>query len=530
VNSDTVFPISGRRVAAQAEGLALLVIVALAAALRLYLLGIRPLWIDEAFSLAVASKPLRDIPAIVRANDVHPIGYYALLAVWVRVFGYGLAAARFPSLLFGLAAVLLNWRIGRLWFSPAVGLGAAALVALNPFQIIAANEIRMYPMLECLALASTWILWEATQHVADRRWWAAYGLSAAAMAYTSYYAFILISAQAAWAWLAQPPHLRGTRLRDAQPSSRRRATANLVLAAGVAALCYLPWAAYLLAAPGTGMLPHLPFVPGYVLGLAADQTFGGYMFGAGNYQDFGIGLPLEYALPLLAPFIVLLGAGTILLGRVNTAAARLVALSWACPLLFVVLASVALRQIAAYPRHLVFLQPFAALLMAGGIVRAWQYAPSRRIVQALAVGLLVAAFGYPAAAQFNLAVQHNRYDLAAGLVESRYESGDAVVYFPAGTELAFQYYFRPPGLQIRVLWTRTQWSRQGFEPAIRRAADVVAASRSGRVWLVYSLPWPRGSLNDLVEALKTKNYRPGPSWDFHDLWVTLVTRASAAVP
>jgi mannosyltransferase len=498
------------------EALVALVIMAVAAALRLYLIGIRPLWIDEAFSLGVAAKPLRDIPALLRVNDVHPIGYYALLAVWVRLFGDGLAAARVPSLLFGLAAALLTWRIGRQWFSPAVGLAGAALVALNPFQITASNEIRMYPMLECLALTSTWILCRAASRPADRRWWVAYGLCAAAMAYASYYAFMLIPAQAAWAWLSQP--------------SRRAAAANLLLAAAVAGLCYAPWAAYVLAAPGSGMLPHLPFVPGYVLGLAADQTFGGYLFGAGNYQELGVGLPPQYGLLLVAPFVALLGAGIVFLGRLNTAPARLVALSWACPLSLVLLATAALRQIAAYPRHLVFLQPFAALLIAGGIVPAWRYAAAAgHGGRALGACLFVAAFGYPAVAQFNLAAQHNRYDLAAGLVESRYQPGDAIVYFPAGTEMAFRYYFRPRGVQIRVLWSRTQWSREGFAPAIRRAADAVSASGSGRVWLVYSLPWPRGSLNDLVQALVAKDYRPGPSWDFHDLWVTLITRGNASI-
>jgi mannosyltransferase len=497
------------------EGLTLAAVMAAAVALRLYFLGARPLWQDEAYSLGVAARPLGDIPSLLRATDVHPLGYYEVLAVWVRWSGTGLAAARFPSLIFGVAAVFLTWRIGRQWFSPAIGLIAAALVALNPFQIIAANEIRMYPMLECLTLGSSWILWRATRRSPEWPWWAAYGLSAAAMAYTSYYAFVLIPAQAVWAWLSRPQH-------------RRAAAKGLMVAAGVAALCYLPWVLYVIAGPGMGMPRRPAFIPGYLLGLAADQTFGGYLFGAGNYQELGVGLPLRYVVPLLVPFVALLGAGVMLLERTEKASARLVVLSWAGSLLLLLLATAVTGQVAAYPRQLVFLQPFAALLIAGGTMLAWRRLPAARIARPLGACLLVAAFGYPAMAQFNPSLQHYQYDRAAEFVETNYAPGDAIVYFPAGTDVPFRYYFRAPGVQIRVLWDRTRWTREGFEPAIRQATAAVAGKGSGRVWLVYSLPWPRGSLSDLVEALAAKNYRPGPSWDFHDLWVTLLTRADTA--
>jgi 4-amino-4-deoxy-L-arabinose transferase-like glycosyltransferase len=452
---------------------------------------------------------------VLRASDVHPLGYYALLAVWIRWFGSGLAAARFPSLVLSLASIVLTWRIGRNVFSPVIGLIAAALLALNPFQIIAANEIRMYTLLEWLALCSTWLLWRAASRPAERRWWAAYGASVAAMAYTSYYAFAIIPAQFVWAWLSQP--------------SRRQASANLLVASGVALLCYLPWIPYLLAVPSTGMPRRLPFGFGYLLGLAADQTYGGYLFRAGNYQELDVALPLQYVLPLLAPFVALIGAGVPALLRSRAEAGRLVILTWAGPLGLIILASVALGEIAAYPRQLVFLQPYAALLLAGGIAATWRRLPSTaHVARPLAACLLVAAFGYPAVAQFNPAYQHNRYDLAAEFVQSQYAAGDAVLYFPAGTDMPFHYYFRPAGPEVRVLWQRTRWSREGFEAGIQGAADAVAASGRGRVWLVYSLPWPRGSLYDLVQALRAKHYRPGPSWDFHDVWVTLLTGTGAS--
>ncbi len=114
--------------------------------------------------------------------------------------------------------------------------------------------------------------------------------------------------------------------------------------------------------------------------------------------------------------------------------------------------------VAAYPRHLVFLEPFAAiLLVATGIVTLLTaFAAARKGLLALLVCLLVAAFGYPAVAQTNPAYQLYRYDLAADFVKARYMPSDAVVYYPAGTDLAFRHYFSPPGEQIAVWGDRTR--------------------------------------------------------------------------
>jgi uncharacterized membrane protein len=470
---------------------------------------------DEAYSLGVASKPFHDILAFLRTSDAHPIGYYALLSAWIRVFGTGLAAARFPSLLCGVAAVFLTWRIGRDFFSPAVGIAAAALVALNPFQIIASNEMRMYLLLECVALASTWILWRASRST-SLVWWVGYGVSLALMAYTSYYSFVLIPAQLLWVFLSR---------------SSRHPIVDLYVAGLVALLLYLPWIPYALALPDRGIPWRQPVHLNYLFGVAATQIFGGYLFNTGSYYTIGSGLPLTDNLLVLLPFLALLGAGVVALGRVNARARLLVGLSWAGPLVLIVLVSVARGGIAAYPRHLVFLEPFAALLVAAGIVhlRTFLAAAPRAVVPPLAF-LLIVAFGYPAVAQANPAYQYYRYDLAAEYVRTHYTPGDAIVYFPGGTDLPFRYYFSPPGAQIVILTDRRHWSRTALQSPIRQAADSVAAHGVERVWLVYSLPWPRGSLSDLVQALNERTYRESPSQDFRDLWVMLLVRSDSRAP
>lgn len=500
------------------EHAAVLGVMILAVLLRVWLLGVRPLWLDEAFSLNVAAKPVRDIVAFLRVSDVHPIGYYALLSVWIRWFGTDLAAARFPSLVCGLTAVLLTWQIGRRLFSPAVGVVAAALIALNPFQIIASNELRMYPLLEVFVLVSTCLLYRAAQSPGVARWWLAYGASIALAAYVSYYSLVLIPAQVAWVLLSRPS---------------RRSIANLAAAGCVALVLYLPWIPYMLGVPGRGIAARLPTGLGDLISVLAAQTYGGYLFGNANYQTLGstVPFPVDFGLVLLLCGLLALGAGA--LGRINRAGRQLIALSWMGSLVLLLAASLVLGKAAAYPRHLVFLEPFAALLLAGGIVqlRAWT-ATRPQAWTALLWICCAGAFAYPAIAQANPAYRYYHYDLAAAYVRAHYAATDVVVYFPAGTDLPFRYYFNPTGEQIAVLPDRRQWSRDALRPAILKTASFVAVHGFQRIWLIFSGPWPKGSLSDLVRALGERGYRWSPEQNFGQLWVMELNNSnrSAAGP
>ncbi len=501
-----------------AEALALLGVLVLAFSLRWHLIGARSLWLDEAYSLEVARRNLHDISVFLRGNDAHPIGYYALLSTWIRWFGTGLTAMRSLSLIFGMAAIVLTWLLGRRLFSPAVGVVAAALVGVNPFQIIASNEVRMYPMLTCLVLISTWLLWRACASPPRAGWWVAYGVSAALAAYTSYYAFFLFPAQALWVFLSH---------------RSSRGIAGLALAAATALVLYIPWIPYVLTLPAR--FPwgwRVPIGLYYLPDLFTTQTFGGYLFDTATYHGFG-NLAFKYQPVLLLPFLVLIGAGTFALGRINRPARSLVVLSWMSPMVLIVLVSLAIGHIAAYTRHLVFLQPLAALLVAGGIVhlRDALVAAPRGLVPLLG-GLLVLTFVYPAVddAQENPQYQYFSYSQAAKLVKEQYQPGDTILYFPDGTELAFRYYFNPPGIQLAIPVQHLRFTQAAVGPAIRLAAEYVAAHQSNRVWLIVSRPWPGDSVNALRRALSEKQFREGPVEDFNGVYVELLARPPAQLP
>lgn len=135
----------------------LLLILVLAAFLRFYLLDGQSFWNDEGNSARIAERSLQLIIEGA-AGDIHPPLYYYLLHVWRGIFGSGEVALRSLSAVLGVLLVGLTFLIGRKVFSAGVGLLAAFLVTINPFQIYYSQEARMYMLLAVIGAAATFFL------------------------------------------------------------------------------------------------------------------------------------------------------------------------------------------------------------------------------------------------------------------------------------------------------------------------------------------------------------------------------------
>ena len=138
-------------------GIALLGIVLIGAFLRVYHLGTQSIWLDEAFSVALAKMTL---PQMVQATaaDVHPPFYYFLLHYWIIVFGTSESAVRLLSALFGILAIPMIYVVGRRLFNKEVGLVGALILALSSFNVYYSQETRMYSLMALLALLSMVLL------------------------------------------------------------------------------------------------------------------------------------------------------------------------------------------------------------------------------------------------------------------------------------------------------------------------------------------------------------------------------------
>jgi mannosyltransferase len=136
-----------------------LAILVLALVLRLYRLEAQSLWYDEGTSVALAGRSLATITRHAAA-DIHPPFYYYLLHFWVIPFGTSEAAVRALSALVGTALVAITFLLGQHLFGTTVGLVAALLSALSPFQIYYSQETRMYILAALLGAISVYLfLW-----------------------------------------------------------------------------------------------------------------------------------------------------------------------------------------------------------------------------------------------------------------------------------------------------------------------------------------------------------------------------------
>lgn len=118
--------------------------------LRLYHLGYHDFWYDEIITLD-------HIHHFNFIKSWNPPLYYAIIAGWVKIFGFSEVSLRFPSLLFSVACVPIIFLLGKELFNKSVGLYASAIMALSPFQLWYAQEARPYAVMLFFGLFSTYM-------------------------------------------------------------------------------------------------------------------------------------------------------------------------------------------------------------------------------------------------------------------------------------------------------------------------------------------------------------------------------------
>src|SRR5262245_49200465 len=115
-------------------------IIAAAVVVRVYDLGRRSLWLDEAWAAIGAL----DGPFDVVHVRVTPLLFAGLVRLSVAAFGRSEVAVRLPAALFGIGATLLAWRLGRQLVGVGGGRMAAAIVGLCPIPVYYGKELKAY--------------------------------------------------------------------------------------------------------------------------------------------------------------------------------------------------------------------------------------------------------------------------------------------------------------------------------------------------------------------------------------------------
>ena len=411
----------------------ILAVLVLAFALRTINLNGRPLWYDEAFAVLYAEKPFETMlygtVAQVEgaAADVHPLFFYSLLHLWMKLVGQSPLAVRSLSVLLGAATVGMVYLLARRIFDRKVGLLAALVASLAPFAVYYAQEARMYALLGFVAMTTAYFFTRAWSG-GRKGDWLLFGLFGAMTLYAHNLGFAFLAGLDLW--------VLGTWLRSGwrEPLWRKRNFGSLLLAHLLMLALFAPWLA--IVPSQFGKIRHAYWVerPGLTTLI---QTLLVFHFGYDNQALPPWLLPPALFFSLLIPAIVVVA---LLRGR---AARRRPAfhalpllLAVAPPLLIFVLSQVQPVYIirALLPSALAYYVLLVAVLTRRTIpsfVRWGIWLPALGIV----VASLVNHYGY---AHF----PRPPFAEAAAYLRAHYQPGDVIVHSNKLTFLPTHYYDR----------------------------------------------------------------------------------------
>jgi mannosyltransferase len=169
--------------------------ILIGAFLRLYRLGAQSIWGDEALTLQVytVGHSFSQLMSNVWHRAFHPPLYFIIAHYWYML-GKSEFMLRFPSAVFGIAAIPVVYRIARSLFGPRTGAISAVVVALSPFHIWYSQEARMYS-LQILLVAASMMLFLRAWKPATRWDMPGYGLVTVLGLYTQISTALLVAAQ-----------------------------------------------------------------------------------------------------------------------------------------------------------------------------------------------------------------------------------------------------------------------------------------------------------------------------------------------
>jgi len=361
------------------------------------------LWLDEALTVNIARLPLRSIPGALRHDGSPPL-YYALLHVWMRLFGSTTVAVRAFSGVCSVACLPLAWRVGRRAGGHTAATAFLVLLALSPFAVQYATEARMYSLCMLLVLAGGLAL----ANMMERPTWpmgGAVALLTAALLLTHYYALYTIAAVGLvllWhAW------------RGEERAAARRAVAAVV-AGGV---LFAPWVPILLYQSAHTGAPW--GASGRGLRTVVD-TLGVLVSG---YRDAGpVPMLLAAGLIALAVFGRAIGRRRFEIDLVGREPARTLAVLTFGGLLLAVVVSRLTGQ-AYVPRYASVAFPGVVLLVALGVAA---FGDARLRLVALVVMAVLGAQGI----QPVMAYERTQAATVARHLRASAQPGDVVTYCP----------------------------------------------------------------------------------------------------
>ena len=140
------------------ELLVVIALTALAALLRLVMLGSQALWYDEVWTLDLAHSPLSLMLKRIPNWETTPPLYYLMAWASRHMFGSSQAVLRLPGAIAGILTVPAVWGAARRFGGVRAGVIAAGVTACSPFMWWYSQEARAYSLAALFCALSLWLL------------------------------------------------------------------------------------------------------------------------------------------------------------------------------------------------------------------------------------------------------------------------------------------------------------------------------------------------------------------------------------
>ncbi|HET8632254.1 MAG TPA: glycosyltransferase family 39 protein [Thermomicrobiales bacterium] len=478
------------------------------AALRLDNLGVQSLWFDEA---DVVTQSRAGLGALLRnfvtAGQNGPL-YVLFLHAWTAVFGIGEVAVRLPSALAGIATIPLIYLLGRALHGPKLGLAAALVMAVAPYQTWYGQEAKMYALVVLAAVATTLLFLRAlrTDRPAD---WVAYAVATTVGLYLHVAMALILLAQAAYFAL----------VRGARPRRRGWLTFAILL------LPYLPvglWEARFLVNGATTW--HRPIDLRDYLGV----TFTKFAVNRAGDAAQARGLWLFAALALLGA-LPLAGRRARWPWPALPPRRRTLLLVLLVALPLVLFYAVTLVRPLYSDRYLIAVTPAFALLVAGGVLaleRLW------RPLALVALAAILATSWVPLR-EVNLSTepQKEQWRDAYAHIAAHLHPDDLVIVEPGYLDTTLAYYRlrQPAGSRLRDVPLLTIPDEYTDGARDNHDLDLYLQQHTAtfeRVWVVLSTSEDRLAAVDPHDQLRgwyTYNGRLIDERQYNGVWVGLYT-------
>jgi hypothetical protein len=232
------------------EWFLVLAFTALAFLLRRVGLGTQSLWFDEADLIDRAGQDVGTIiGTFLKPGENGPL-YTLFMHFWLEFAATSEMAVRTPSLIAGTAAIPFMFLVGKTLCNRWVGLTAAFILTISPYNIWYSQDAKMYPLALLLSLASIWLFLKGIE-TWKTVWWVAYAVVTTFGFYVHVMLVLIVGVQLIYYWLRRKDFKIKSKI------DRRKA----LIALGCLTLPYLPIAVWQARALWDGTVGETWFRP-----------------------------------------------------------------------------------------------------------------------------------------------------------------------------------------------------------------------------------------------------------------------------